>query len=65
MKNWKLWAAVALAVFVVVVVLQNTDTVTTRILWVSVAMPRVLLLLTTLLVGVVIGILVGNRLRRS
>lgn len=65
MKNWKLWAAVALAVLVVVVVLQNTDTVTTRILWVSVAMPRVLLLLTTLLVGVVIGILVGNRLRRS
>ena len=65
MKNWKLWAAVALAVLVVIVVLQNTDTVTTRILWVSVAMPRVLLLLTTLLVGVVIGILVGNRLRRS
>jgi len=65
MKNWKLWAAVVLAVFVVIVVLQNTDTVTTRILWVSVAMPRVLLLLTTLLVGVVIGILVGNRLRRS
>ncbi len=65
MKNWKLWAAVALAVLIGIVVLQNTDSVETRVLWITMTMPRVLLLLITLLVGVVIGMLLGNRLRKT
>jgi uncharacterized integral membrane protein len=65
MKNWKLWAAIALAVLIGIVVLQNTESVTTKILWITVEMPRVLLLLTTLLVGVVIGVLLGRRMRRT
>jgi uncharacterized integral membrane protein len=63
MKNWKVWTAVALAILVVIVVLQNTQPVATQILWITVEMPRVLLLVITLLVGVVIGVLVGGRLR--
>ena len=65
MKNWKLWLALTLAVLIAIVVLQNTDTVKTEILWITVEMPRVLLLVITLLVGVVIGILLGHRLRKS
>lgn len=64
MKNWKLWTAVALAALVAIVVLQNTTPVETKILWITVEMPRVLLLVTTLLIGVVIGILVGGKLRK-
>lgn len=64
MKNWKLWLALTLAVLTGIVVLQNTDTVKTEILWITVEMPRVLLLVITLLVGVVIGILAGHRLRK-
>lgn len=64
MKNWKLWTAIALAALVLVVVLQNTTPVQTHILWITVSMPRVLLLLITLLAGIVIGLFVGDRLRK-
>ncbi len=64
MKKWKLWCALALAVLVLIVVLQNTDSVETQILWITVSMPRVLLLLIMTLVGVVIGMIAGDRLRK-
>jgi len=62
-KRWKLWTAVALTLLVSIVVLQNTEPVTTEILWITVRMPLVLLLVTTLLAGVAIGLLISHRFR--
>lgn len=59
MKKVRLVAALVLAVLVVIVVLQNTDTVDTRILFVTVTMPRAVLLFTTALIGFATGILVS------
>jgi len=64
MKKWKLWAAAALALLILIVVLQNTDSVETHVLWITVTMPRVLLLLVTLLAGVVVGLILGDRIRK-
>lgn len=57
MKKVRLVTALVLAILVVIVVLQNTDTVDTRILFVTVTMPRAVLLFTTALIGFATGIL--------
>jgi len=64
MSKWKLWAASVLGVLALVVVLQNTEDVQTEILWISLTMPRFLLLLITLVIGVVIGAFTAERLRK-
>jgi len=61
MKNIVLAVLASLAL---IVVLQNTETVETRILWMSFRMPRALLLLVAVLVGVIVGLLVGERQKR-
>ena len=53
----KLISIALLAVLAMVVMFQNTTSVETKILFVSVTMPRSLLLLMTLAVGFVLGIL--------
>lgn len=51
----------AIAVLVVIVIFQNTESVQTKILFVSISMPRILLLFATLAVGFVLGAMFGNR----
>ena len=63
MKNLKLIAAVVVGILVVIVMLQNTHEVETRLLFVTITMPRAVLLLVTLVIGFVIGLLVSGRLR--
>ncbi|MCA8922802.1 MAG: DUF1049 domain-containing protein, partial [Planctomycetes bacterium] len=58
----KLGLAGVLAVLMIVLVLQNTEVVQTRLLFMTVEMPRAALLLVTLLVGVVIGMIVAARI---
>lgn len=53
------------AVLLVIVVLQNTQSVETKILFVTVAMPRAVLLFVTLLVGFVLGLGVASWFRRN
>ena len=56
---------VLLIVLAVIVILQNTQAVETRLLFVTVTMPRALLLLITFLVGLAAGfILSGFWLRK-
>ena len=55
MKKLRRVGAGVLAVLMLVVVLQNTESVETRLLFATLSMPRALLLLITLLIGVVIG----------
>ncbi|MFG0318045.1 MAG: LapA family protein [Planctomycetota bacterium JB042] len=62
MGRIKAWGVVAAAVILVVVVLQNTETVATRLLFVTVEMPRAALLGVTLLVGLALGVVWGSRL---
>ena len=58
----KLIVAAVLAVLVLIVVLQNTEAVETRILFLTLTMPRAALLFGTLIVGFVLGLLTSTRL---
>ena len=67
MTKAKLIAALVLVAITITVVLQNTQPVETRLLFVTVTMPRAALLGITLLIGIAVGILVslGLTARRS
>ena len=65
MKNAKSLLTATLLLLVIVVVLQNTEAVETKLLFFTVSMPRALLLMITLGVGVVAGLIFGTRLRGS
>jgi putative membrane protein len=56
--------AIVLAILVVIVVLQNTQAVETKLLFVSISMPRAVLLLVTLLVGFALGLFAATWLSR-
>ena len=57
MKKLKAVVLVILALFGMVIVLQNTEIVETRILFWSISMPRAVLLLGTSLIGFAVGII--------
>ncbi|MFO8011684.1 MAG: lipopolysaccharide assembly protein LapA domain-containing protein [Phycisphaerae bacterium] len=63
MKHVKIIAAAVLAILAIVVFVQNTEQVQTRILFMTVTMSRALLLLVTLLLGFVLGVLAGWHFR--
>ena len=54
----------ALLILTVIVVLQNTEAVETKLLFATITMPRALLLLITLASGTVIGLLLGTELSK-
>jgi len=56
MKRMKNIIVLVISLLILIVVLQNTQSVETRLLFMKVTMPRALLLFVTLLVGFVIGI---------
>lgn len=59
MERTKAITLVILALFGMVIVLQNTETVETRLLFWSISMPRAVLLLGTSLIGFAAGIIVS------
>ena len=59
MAKAKLIAALVLAVLVIIVVLQNTQPVETKILLMTIEMPRAALLATTMLIGMAVGMLIA------
>ena len=63
-KKIKIWAAVIAAVLAIIIILQNTASVETKFLFVKVVMPRAVLLIVTLLIGVVMGIGVSSYLTK-
>lgn len=65
MKSPKNIALAVLVLLVIIVVFQNTTVVDTKILFVTISMPRALLLFLTLLIGVLVGLLVGNRRNKA
>ena len=55
----KLYTGLALLAIVLIVVFQNTQTVETKFLFMTMTMPRAALLGMTMLIGVFIGILIS------
>ena len=59
MKRFKMISIAVLAVLGVIIILQNTEQVETRILFFSFTMRRAFLLMSTTLIGFALGILVA------
>jgi putative membrane protein len=59
MRNVRLIVILVVAVLILIVILQNMEPVSTRILFVTVTMPRAALLFMTLVVGFIIGLIVA------
>jgi putative membrane protein len=60
MKRLRTLVFALVAVLVIIVVLQNTQSVETRILLVTLSMPRAVLLFVTLLLGFVLGLVAAS-----
>ena len=65
MKRAKMIGILVLALFVGIIVLQNTERVQTHILFLSITMPRAVLLFLTALIGFIIGVLSSLLVRRK
>ena len=65
MTKFKVVALAVVGLIVLVVILQNTEAVETKLLFVSVTMPRAVLLFGTLLIGFALGVLTAGRLARK
>ena len=65
MKKVKLIAIVVISILAFIIFLQNTESVETRILFMKVAMPRAILLISTFLVGFVAGLITTSMLLRK
>ena len=57
MNRAKMIGILVLALFIGIVVLQNTERVQTHILFLTITMPRAVLLFLTALMGFIIGVL--------
>jgi uncharacterized integral membrane protein len=64
MVKLKISVAVALIIFMVIVVLQNTDAVETHMLFITFTMPRAALLAVTFLIGTASGLLLSFTLKK-
>ncbi len=65
MKRAKMIGILVLALFIGIVLLQNTESVQTKILFFSFTMPRAVLLFLTALIGFIIGVLSSLRVGRT
>ena len=65
MKKVKLIVIIVISILAFIIFLQNTESVETRILFMRVAMPRAILLISTFLVGFVAGTITTSLLLRK
>ncbi len=61
MKNIKIIGVVVLLALIVIIVLQNTESVETKILFMTITMPRAILLMATGVIGFLIGLIASIR----
>lgn len=62
MKKMKTIVIIVLTLSVFIVILQNTQAVETRLLFLTITMPKALLIIVTLLVGFALGVIVTSLL---
>ncbi len=60
MKKGKLIAIIVISILTIIIFLQNTETVETHILFMTITMSRALLLILTFVLGAVVGLLIGT-----
>jgi len=65
MNRFKMICIAVLTILGVIIILQNTDQVETKILFLSISMPRAILLMGTTLIGFALGILVSFFFQRK
>ncbi len=65
MKKLKIVAIVVISILALVVFLQNTDSVETRLLFMTVTMSRALLLILTFILGFAAGIITTSYVLRK
>ena len=66
MKKAKVIIMMIVTLLALVIFLQNTETVETKVLFTTITLPRVLLLIITFMTGFIVGlIMAGNVLRKS
>lgn len=58
----KVIGGAVVALLAVIIVLQNTEVVETKLLFTTIAMPRAALLIGTLVIGYLLGVLTSGRL---
>ncbi|MBW2501809.1 MAG: LapA family protein [Deltaproteobacteria bacterium] len=59
MQRFKMISIAILSLLGVIIILQNTEPVETRLLFMSITMPRAILLMGTTLIGFALGLLVS------
>jgi len=64
MKKLKLYVALAAVGISTIVIFQNTAVVDTKILFMTISMPRAALLAVTLAIGISVGIMLGWKFSR-
>ena len=64
MTRTKLVITAVLALLVLIVILQNTTPVETKVLFFTLTMPRAVLLIGTTLIGFLLGVLVALRMAK-
>ena len=65
MSRFKMICIAVLTILGVIIILQNTEQVETKILFLSISMPRAILLMGTTLIGFALGILVSFFFQRK
>ena len=65
MERFKLISILTLILLGVIIILQNTVPVETKLLFITITMPRAVLLLTTTFIGFALGVLVSLHFRRK
>lgn len=65
MKKAKIVIIAVVTLLSLIVFLQNTETVETKFLFTSIAMPRVLLLIMTFMTGFVVGLITASHVLRK
>ena len=65
MERFKLVSIAVLIGLGIIIILQNTQPVETRILFMTITMPRAILLLVTTLIGFALGVLVSFFFQRK
>lgn len=65
MNRFKVISTAVLAILGVIIILQNTEPVETKLLFLTITMPRAILLMGTTLIGFALGVLVSFFFQRK
>jgi uncharacterized integral membrane protein len=65
MKKAKVIGIILVSILALIVFLQNTESVETRLLFMTVTMPRVLLLILTFITGFIVGLVTASYILRK